>query len=107
MRKLVNLILKVIFFIPNLLADATLGVADFVDRAKLFPKIFYGYFISLVAGAFMIYPLTACVGLIDFVFNLNMADGFLNFFLEKYKFIKLPLLGSVAYLWVLREVIFK
>ena len=102
MKKLVKLILKAILFIPNLMADATNIVSDFVDRQNLLQKIFWGYFLSLMAGALMLYPLSGCLYLVDLVFNSNLAKSFAMFFVMKYKFIKLPLLGFAILFWVWR-----
>ena len=101
MKKLVDKILKVIFYIPNLIADATINVADFFYNKNYFIKIFVAYFLSLIAGALIFYPLSGCLYLVDLVFNSNLAESFVIFFVAKYKFIKLPLLGAFIIGWVL------
>ena len=95
MKKLVDKILRVIFYIPNLLADATFKVTDFFYNKNYFIKIFWIYFFSLFAGALALYPLSGCLYLVDLAFNSNLAENFAIFFVAKYKFIKLPLLGSI------------
>ena len=95
MKKLVDKILRVIFYIPNLLVDAIFKVTDFFYNKNYFIKIFLIYFFSLFAGALALYPLSGCLYLVDLVFNSNLAENFAIFFVAKYKFIKLPLLGSI------------
>ena len=100
MKKFVDKILKVIFYIPNLLADATIRVFDFFYGKNIFFIIFMIYLISLMAGGLMLYPLSGCLYLVDLVFNSTLAESFTIFFVAKYKFIKLPLLGLVPLIWI-------
>jgi len=95
MKKLVDKILKVIFYIPNLLADSSISVFDFFYGKNIFFRIFMVYFLSLMAGGIILYPLSGCLYLVDLVFNSSLAESFIIFFVAKYKFIKLPLLGSI------------
>ena len=100
MKKLVDKILKVIFYIPNLLADASISVFDFFYGKNIFFITFMIYFISLMAGGLMLYPISGCLYLVDLVFNSTLAESFSIFFVAKYKFIKLPLLGFVPLIWL-------
>ena len=100
MKKLVDKILKVIFYIPNLLADASISVFDFFYGKNIFFIIFLVYLISLMAGGIILYPLGGCLYLVDLIFNSSLSESFVIFFVAKYKFIKLPLLGFVPLIWL-------
>jgi hypothetical protein len=103
MKRFIKQIVKVIFFIPNLVGDAVTDFFDFAHRQHLFFKIIAGYILALMAGGVIFFPLGGCLYLIDLIFNSNILDTFGEFFLAKYMYIKLPLLGLVALFWLWRD----